>query len=340
MYALRYLVPALDALLTMKLNWAHLTTFPIPVMEALRGVQTMLDTLPVGDPGEPNPNVTWRPGRMYFPPPDRTLKFLEPPGSGRDLDETIAAIREMIDIAGVPSVFRGIGGARQAGYAINQLMAAAQLTYKQLGKALEHAEEQVVKLLLHMVVHTIGHEVYVMGEEGDQKHWFGVRPSGRLTEEVAPITLLGPPQSTFRPVLPSDEQADAMIGMQALNAPRQVLSQETVLSRYYGSEDPEAEMDRIATEKALEDPGLNEEMMAEAKRQAGLPRIRQAGSPPVSVPEVGGIPQPNDVSNAGEPTIPGLTQLLRPREPATPAISGVGIGGRPEGAFPGRPQER
>ncbi len=39
---------------------------------------------------------------------------------GRYIDY-IDRLREMIDVAGISSVFRGMGGSRQAGYAINQL---------------------------------------------------------------------------------------------------------------------------------------------------------------------------------------------------------------------------
>lgn len=334
LYALTYLVPALDGLLTMKYNWAHLSSYPIPMMEPIRGLQQVLDAGPVGNTDEPNANQTWRPGRLYFPPPDRVLKFLEVPGTGRDVDEMIAQVREMIDVAGVPSVFRGIGGARQPGYSINQLMAAAQLNYKQLGNSLQRQHSGVGKLILHMVKKTIGLPVYATGEDKDQKHWFGVKPTGNVTEECAPIDLLGPVKSTFRPVLPTDEEADAMIGMQAFTS--KWMSHATTLERYAHVEDADAEIDRLWAEAALDDPALNMELMTEARRRKGLPVPQMAAqiAPPV---QAGGATEeftPNDATNSGEPTVRGMTQPLRPARRATPPIAN---GGRPAGSFPGRP---
>jgi len=336
LYPLRWLVPALDACLTMKMNWAYLSAFPVVVMEALASVQQMMDTLPPGDTGEaPTEALTWRPGKVYFPPAGYSMKFLEPPQTGRDLDVVIGELREMIDVAGIPSVFRGVGGSRQAGYAVNQLYAAAQMTYRKLVEALQMQQENIARLLFTSVRSTIGQTVYVLGNTGDQREWLGLKPTGSIQAEVAPVDLLGPPVCTFRPVLPTDEQAMAMIALQAINAPRPLISHEDALTRWMQVEDPQGMIDEIWAERTLDSEPLNSQVIAQAMRDAGLP-MPQPAAPPVLPPGGSGLLQPNDAGNAGEPTVPGLTQLIRPTETNPPGIA-PGAGGRPAGVFPGQP---
>lgn len=339
LYPLRYLVPALDALLTMQQNWAYLSAFPVVVMEPLAGVQAMLDTLPIGDTNEPNPNQTWRPGKIYFPPNDRTMRFLEPPQSGADLRNMISEFRELIDIAGIPSVMRGAGGSRQPGYSINQLLAAGQVTYKQLGDALERQEEMRAAFLWNCVDYTIKDDVYVLGDDGGSKRWIGLsgKEKAKLTEHVAPVSDLGPPQCTFRPVLPTDEQAEAMIGLQELNSPRQMLSHETILTRRYQLEDPVAELDAIAVETALNAPDFQQDMMDQARRELGLPVKRLAPPPDAGL---GGAFTPNDATNSGEATVPLLTQGAGSGQGVGPNGLPLATGGRVAGSFPGQPSNQ
>lgn len=340
LYALRYLVPALDALLTMKMNWAYLSAFPVVVMEPMAGVQQMLDSLPAGDPGDPPASMTWKPGKVYFPPSGYTMKFLEPPKTGADVDTMIQELGELINIAGIPNVFRGIGGARQPGYSINQLMAAAQLTYRQLGTALEHQLEDAALLMLHMTKVISGEDnavpIYVMGQVGDSKQYVGLKAKGGLQKQVAPIDLLGPPKCTFRPVLPTDEQSEAMIGMQLLNAPRQVRPHEIILAKYFQSENPAQELDDIAVEKSLE--LLMPEVIEDAKRIAGLlPAQATSEAPPGTIGAVKAA-EPNDQTNAGQPTVPLLTQAAGAGQPTPgPITMPEPTGGRAAGEFPAAP---
>lgn len=331
LYALKSLVPALNALLTMKMNWAYLTAYPIPVIEALATANAMLESLPVGDGQAPVPEEVWKwkPGKEHFLPPGYTMRFLEPPGTGRDLDQMIADLREMIDIAGVPSVLRGIGGARQPGYAINQLMAAAQLTYRSLGRALGYQQEAIQEFQYHCVRHTINDAVYVLGEAGDTRRWVGLRPTGRLTEELAAVDALGPAKVTFRPILPTDEQSEAMIGIQVTNPAHPLLSDYTAVKHYFSwVDDADAEADRLSVQKMLAAPTIEEQIQSAALRKAGMPLAQGGGVPqPTETAQSG--PLPNDQTNAGEPQIPGLTMPTVPNAPLP--------GGRPAGANPGEP---
>lgn len=347
LYALKYLIPAIDALLTMQQNWAYISAFPIPIMEQIEGYLQQLDNV-IGDSGEAAPNQKWSPGKLWTVPNGWRMRFMEPPSAGAELREMIKELREMIDIAGIPNILRGIGGARQAGYSINQLMAAAQVSFKKLAEALERQTESALKFFYHAVDYTVAQDVYVLGESGGRKMWLGLSPSGnKLTEHIAPVDQLGPPNVKFRPVLPTDEQAEAMIAMQVTNAGKPLMSVGTAMVKYLGIEDPVAEEDKMAVDKALEDPTLQADMMQEGRRLAGLPSHPQGIAPEESLGGAGqgGPMEVNDAANAGQPTVMGLTQPLPSAgaiNPAgapdrTPAMPIPGGGGRPAGSFPGQP---
>lgn len=343
LYSLRYYVPAIDALLTGKMNWAFLSMFPVPKFKPIASQQaTQAIDMPTGDNAEAPVGARWKPGFAMMPPAGYDLEFLQPPQTGRDVDAMIQVLRDLIDIAGIPSIFRGIGGARQAGYAINQLLAAANLLYRQMGQSLSHQFERASEFMLHVVNEVIGEDlapVYVKGDTDEGTAWIGLKPSGPLAENVAPIDKLGSVKFKFKPVIPSDEQAMEMIGLQAWTAG--AISHETFLRDYANMDDAQGEMDKIAVERELNsNPQLHEEMVSSALRKAGI-------NPPPQAPGlVGPNGQPissammglNGATSAGLPTsLAGagqVSQLVRPRQPAPADVHG---GGRPAGAYPGQP---
>ncbi len=168
LYSLRFLVPALDNLLTMKQNWAYLSAFPVPVLESVEtGQQFPLDALPLGDEGV-RPKWKWAPGKLNVPPVGYRFDFMKPPPGGSDIDSLINIHRELIDIAGISSIFRGQSpGSRTPGYAINQLLAAANLMYRSLGESLQHQFELAGEFMLMCVQKVVQDDVYVLAEAGE-----------------------------------------------------------------------------------------------------------------------------------------------------------------------------
>lgn len=351
LYSLRYYQPALDALLTGKMNWAFLSMFPVPKFKpVLSGQQPGAIDLPIGDNATAPVGMRWKPGFAMMPPAGYDLEFLQPPQTGRDVDVMVQTLRDMIDIAGIPSIFRGIGGARQAGYAINQLMAAANLMFRQMGNSLSRQFERASEFMLHVVSDVIPEElgpVYIKGSDGEGgRTWIGLQKTGRVTETVAPVDELGPVEFRFKPIIPSDEQAMEMIGLQAWTA--HAISHETLLTDYMQMDDPQGEMNRIAVEQEINtDPLLHQQMVEQALRQAGI-------APPPPPPAPGGLVGPNGQPIASGPPAglpmpdgqlagglppgmggPGpLAQLVKPRTPGPTDIHG---GGRAPGAYPGEP---
>lgn len=197
------------------------------------------------------------------------------------------------------------------------------------------------------------------------RRWLGLKPEGSLEAEVAPVDMLGPVSMRFRPILPTDEQANAMIAMQLVNAPKQLLSLETALERYLQLDDPMGEIDRIEVERALADPEIGQQVALQALKRAGIiPKGPPPGQPILGpngqpLPPSGGPGQPGGgppgMAGPQGPTVPGLNEpvpgvmagnMARQAAPgATSMAEHHGAGVMPHGitmparagSFPGRP---
>jgi hypothetical protein len=352
LFALSFLVPGFDSLLTMWLNWAYIGAYPTPILEAPDSSAPNIgdigaDLEPAGGDNQRAPAI-YKPGLQTELPPGYSLKFAQPPPIGQDVQQMAQIYRQLIETAGVASVLRGAAGSDHSGYLANQLMSAATLTYRHLGSAIETQLAEMGEFMWHVISRHIKQEVYVLATEGkpgrEKKHWLGLKPDGRMSNLCAPIDLLARMEVKLRPVLPTDEQARAMIGNQA-NAAR-LLPKRRVLEKYYQEEDPEGLLDELAVEEALDnDPMLKALQTEEALRKAGY--LPQAGSgllgpngqpmPPSGGGGMNPMMMPPGQAAGGLPGIPGLTQPMIPGPP--PAPNGVpgAPGGRAPGAYPGLP---
>ncbi len=343
--ALTYLVPALDSLITMKMNWAYLGAYPNPVLEPVPNTQQLPFAETEGMDGQ-KPVFTWKPGKLLQTPTGYKFGFVSPPPVGQDIDETIAILRNLVDIAGIPSVFRGVGGSDQPGYAINQLIAAATLTYRILTIALQRQLNAAGTFLWDLVAYRIRQPVYIneryeiaangTRKERKDKGWLCLKPmasEGPGGKNVAACDQLGKLSFAFRPVLPTDEQARTMIAIQATNAPKPLYGVRHALERQLQEEDPESIMDEAWVEQAVNNAPLNAEIIQEAMRRANLGQQQRSGL-------VGANGQPLPPGGApgvsGMPSVPGVTM---PMTPTPPQPSGIlpGNGGRVAGSYPGQP---
>ncbi len=341
LYSLLFLVPRLDEILTMKMNWAFLGAYPNPIVETVPNVNGVVGDLPGGDDGSPS-KLEWKPGKGMELPLGKTMRFLVPPPVGDDINHMSQIITGLIEIAGIPNILRGMAGTDQAGYAINQLMAAANMAFKVALSGLARQFEGAFDIIHWTIAHLIGQTVYVQGGSGKESQWLGLKPTGNTTATEAAIDKLGAITVTFRPQLPTDEQARAMIANQLVNSPKPLMSRRLALEKYLQEEDPEGVMDEIWAEQAMEQEPLHSIMLAQAIRDAGLslpPPAQGQGSggqgsavllsrtPSATLmsPAMAGIP---GQGGGGVPSISGLKRPITPQRPG---------GGRPAGAFPGQP---
>ena len=379
MLSLRYLVPALDSLLTMHLNWAFLGAYPNPKLTSQPN--STVPSLGLGaDGGVPGgednqpPDFQWKPGLMIIPPPGYDFNFVQPPPIGNDVVVMEQNLRALIDIAGIPSVLRGAAAADASGYLANQLITAALIHYKQMTKAVQRQFSAIGSFLWWIVSAKVKQEVFVLEqtEEIDQKTrkknakkaWLSLTPDGPLTTTSAPVTHFAKFTYRMRPVLPTDEQARAMIAVQATNAPKPLYGRKRALEKFMQEEDPEGVLDEIYVENVLDnDPTVHATIVGRALREAGFPApipnnpasqlVGPNGQPligggtaapgPQNTEPPGGAPSPFSPgpSANGQPGIPGLTQPIQPPQPGGgPSRGGRnsnGLSARGAGGYPGQP---
>lgn len=331
LYSLLYLVPRLDELLTMKLNWSYLGAYPNPVLEPVPSAVQAIEDLPTASASQPK-KFTWSPGKLINTPLGYKFGFVPPPPIGADLDGLIGILSNLIDIAGIPSVFRGVGGSDQAGYAINQLMAAASMSFKVAGSSLERQMVMLLEMAHWIVANLCREPVEILGGAGEKsaRQWLALKPEGETTATSAAVDKLGPLSFAFRPMLPTDEQARAMIALQLVNANKPLLSRRRAIEKYLQEEDPESILDEIAVDEALEEEPLKGMWLQRAveeahllpakQQQQGTGLVNQYGQPMSS--GMAGIP---GQASLGMPAVPGATMPLTPQVPRAP------------GMYPGQP---
>lgn len=372
LYSLLFLAPRLDELLTMKLNWAVLGAYPTPLLEPIPNSNAFPGLDGIGDPGvavgTPGHPLTWSPGKLFQPPPGYKLSYLAPPPVGKDLNDLVVIFKSLIDIAGIPSIMRGIAGAGDSGYLANQLRAAAEMAYKLAALAGQRQLEKATEFSHWLIEHKVQQTVYVLGwdsinpktgrpVEKASQAWLGLtHREGKATANIAKISMLGPLSFQYRPTLPTDEQARAMIALQLTNAENQLYDVRHALENYMQEEDPESILDAIWLEKAMRKPEIEGPLMEEALREAGmLPKppepnpaaglVDQFGQPlqsggPQAMPpgpgQIQGVPMEN-MPLPGMPGVPGVTMPLVQGTPPPPQGIPGAPGGRPAGMFPGLP---
>ncbi len=342
---LRFLAPGLDALLTMKMNWAYLSAYPNPVVVSVPNANVPNVDLPVGESDEPGV-VNWVPGKMIELPSGKDIKFLQVPPTGQDLNQMADELRSLIEVAGIPTIMRGSAGSDFSGYLANQMLSAAKMTYTLLGTVAARQLERASKFLWWLVEHRIQDTVYVLEEAGEadsgERKWLGLRPTGKVSATEAPIDLLADLSVKYRPTLPTDEQARTMVAIQGMTSG--LYSQLYALRDVIQVEDADAIMDQQWVEQVMKtDPTLHQKVVTEALQRAGLgpsqqvPQILGPNGQPLT--PSGGGPSPAPGANppgtaaGGTPAVPGLNQPMQPQAPQT----GSPVGGRAAGAFPGRP---
>lgn len=345
LYALAFLVPRLDEALTMLLNWTALGAFPIPVLKksptALAGGDPLGGLLTSGADGQPS-RITFKPGKFMdlTGTPGVDMTFLVPPPIGGDLNNLIANLYRLIDIGGISSTFRGVGGADQAGYAIAQLIQAALLLVRRQGQAGSRQIRSVLEFMHWCIANVIKEPVYVSAMGKGSRERLCLKPTGAVGHNSAPVDKLAEITVRFKPTLPTDEQARAMIAQQ-LSTPRG--DQPPLVSRRYAREewlqieDSEGMETETITEMVLSRPPLSDLMVEEALREAGLSGGQKQNPAAGLLDQYGNPLIPQAPSPAtGVPFVPGLNAPLTPPVPnANPAI--LPGGGRPAGSYPGRP---
>ena len=354
LYSLLYLVPRLDELLTMKLNWSYLGAYPNPIMESVPNSQAMMGLDAVGEGADAGKETfRWTPGKMMDIPLGKTFKFASPPPIGKDVNDLTILIKSLIDIAGIPSIMRGMSSSGDSGYLANQQMAAASMAYRIVAISAQRQLEKALEFTHWLVSNVIKQSVYAIGwtdinpktskpTKKAKQTWLSLSPNGSKAnvDNAADLTKLGSVEVKYRPTLPTDDQARAMIALQLTNSSRPLYDVRHALETLLQEEDPDAIIEAMFIERALEQEPLNSMITEEALKEAGiLPEPPPAATPaanlvgpdgqPLLPPGPGGLTNvtPAGQMASGTPSVGGLNRPIIPNRP----------GGRAAGSHPGRP---
>lgn len=333
LYSLLFLGPRLDELLTMWMNWAYLGAYPNPYLEDLPNSNALPGSLepPLGDDAQPT-TFQWTPGKFLEIPRGKRFAFMSPPPVGADVRQMADLMRGLIDIAGIPSILRGATLSGDSGYLANQMIAAATMMYKRLALSVESQYQRIGDFLFYNVARTYeGHKVWVQGQGETGKVWLALRDKGDVTEHIGTIEKMGPLSVTLNPILPTMDQANALIARQLTEGDRPLDSRRHAMEKWLGYENPDQILDEIFVEQAMEEEPLRSLLLDEALREAGL--MPTPAPPPTGLVGPDGLPIRRDVPpgiagqiSGGQPNLPGLNAPLGP---------GGGIfgapGGRPAG---------
>ncbi len=374
LYSLLFLVPRMDELLTMKLNWGVLGAYPNPVIEtdasaAMMGLDSqgaVGDIAPstAGDLGKPAANkVVWKPGKAIELPPGQKISFLIPPPVGKDLNELAQMLKGLIDIAGVPSILRG--GISNSGYEAAQMRAAAEMAYKTSALALQRQQKCALDFSHYLIDRKVKQTVYVQGwsarnpktfkpAKDAERVWLGMSPDETKKSNIATVSMLGPTSMQYRSMIATDAQANAMIAMQLTNAQNPLMGVRDALEKYLQEEDPDQIMENMEIEAAMKQEPLHSIILGKALEDAGLLPHAQPGTPAPSpasqlvgtngqpltqgAGQASGVPMDQGTA-AGMPQVAGVNMPIVPEGNANQSGSSVPgmVGGRRPGMYPGQP---
>lgn len=350
LYSMLFLVPALDRILTAWTNWMWLGMFPNPILEDVPNSNALPMGLepPTGDDAASSAFV-WRPGKMLEIPKGKKFSFMQPPPVGADAEKMVMILRSLIDIAGIPSVFRGMSASGDSGYLANQMLGAVEMMYKRLGEARSRQLERSVEFMYYTIPTRLKQTVYVMSQGEGGRSWLGLRAEGETTEYLAAVDQLGEVEVTVRPDQDVMQQARAMVARQLTEGPPQqrLMSRRYAMEKILGIEDPDTMADEIWVEEQMAtNPAINGPMVEDALRKAGMlpppqppqPALVGPNGMPIQSgmsPEMAGLP---GQAAAGLPVLPGMGMPMAPQPPqGNGAGPFPGAAGGPPGTYPGLP---
>ena len=268
------LIDLLDQIITMELHVAFWSSFP-PLVEEDKaqgapGAAGMSgDTVVDPERGQrPDQNRSLdgkiiEPGRFYSVPAGRTWRYLVlPPESTAHLERLYAKASALVDLIGIPSVFRGQGGGGQAGYAIAQLMIAARSLFDPVVENFTAQVAVCVQYLWWQVWRRFpeGVPVFYPGQAriGRSKGWRtltpkDIAPDAKGAGQGTPFLACGVKAD---PLLPVDEAQLEMRGVQAQQAG--AVDMLTMRERYFNDPAPERTEARVLADKINTHPLVQE----------------------------------------------------------------------------------
>src|SRR4030042_692038 len=363
LYPVRYLIPYYDRLLSQKGTAIRLWCWPTVLFKQARFAEGLDQTS--DDEGDlPLREIQIRPGKPVTIFSDEEITFLTWAGNGRDGNEMVRLVQNMIERAGLSDTMYGQSTGR-SGYTINQLIAAARMRWKPIIAHAERAIETMVARLFDIVEYQVKQRLYVF-QYGRDSGWIDLAPEDLSGYRQIKVVL--------NPIMPTDEYARSS---RALNEVQRGLRSRQGGMEMIGIDQPDEEMRRILVDRWMATPEVQQFLTQQALRKAGLslktgdvsgaqlqqayqqggPGIQQAlsqmmqqASPAGGGVAGGGMAQPNRAmpmqSRTTNPQVRPMAGAAGPGAPQMPMQGGMlqragsgmqAQGGMPQGGMPGMP---
>lgn len=329
-HQLIHLIPALDALLTMKTNSAFLQAYP--AFKRLR---------PVGAPGRfdaeledgEDEGVEFEPGHIYDGQPGEDLLPIEVPPVGQDVNQSIETILGIISKVGVPSVLEGMHSPnRVSGYAYSEMLNVSRTKYTTIIRNASFAMEEMIKFLWWLVEKRIGEEVYIWGrDKEEEERWLAIGPKDVGNYFNVKVII--------EPLLPEDDIAQGQYAAAMVQAG--MWSKRYARETKMGIPNPEEMDDEILVERAMEMPQVQMYLLMKAlerTEQDELKELFQMSADQV-MQAIQGITQ--DQQGSMGPGRPGLPNPAPGAGgPGAPGAPNPGANGMMNGGSPSTPPAR
>jgi len=255
LYPLRFILPALDRLLSQKATAVRIWCWPTVLYRIAQPFGAAGDI--EADGNAPVREIDLQPGASATIYQDEEVTFLLWSGQGPEADKLLAIFMNFIERAGLSASSYG-ADTGSSGYAVNQLIAAARMRFKPIVAHAQRAIEKQLCVLLDIIENYIKQDLHIY-QYGKKSGWLSLGPSDIMGYRNVQLQM--------NPILPTDSYARSSMVINEVNA--KLRSRESGMEMI-GIEQPDQETRRILVEDAKESPEFKSLLTQEALKRAGL----------------------------------------------------------------------
>ena len=319
-HQLRYILPALDSLMTMKTNNAFLQSYLSFKRTRQLGAPSRAQE---DSEDEASSETVFEPGYIYDGLGGEDLEPILIPPVGQDVNQTIELLLAMIDRVGIPAVMGGMHAPnRVSGAAYSEMLNVSRTKYTTIIRNASFVWEDMIKHLWWLVENKVQDDVPAWSNE--ENNWLELGPGD--------INGYYRVRAIIEPLLPEDDIAQGQHAAAMVQA--KLISKRYAREKKLGVDAPEEMDDEILVEDAMALPQVQMYLVMKALERAQLDDLKDLFATSVQVVEQ----QLNEAAGTGGATAPGQPGLpnLNPGTGGAnmPGANGMLAGGVPRPEMP------
>jgi hypothetical protein len=271
-YQLIEIIESIQNFLTMGQNVMYLFAYPTPITTTPANVE-------IAKGGDLKPKaVKFEVGKHHVLYQGQEIKFLTPPVEHiKVMEQWIDRLWRMYEtLSGLGPALKGIGGADQPGYAINQLIQASMMTLKPAVDSKRFMMQQLIGFIWDIIENVIADTVWVHGENPNDRAESETKKRGKYTWiGLGPGDIQGyyKVDVEINPMVDAQRIAKGSFGADMHQ--RGLLDAETVIEDFLGYNQPEEILDKIWVERAMApDTPLGQKAQMDALARAGIAIVK------------------------------------------------------------------